>query len=394
MNADFRLVALGVLRQYFASLTLHPDDAADYTPNKVIRRYLRDTTLLRSSDDFAAQRPPDFWLALFFGSGMGKHARSSTLYKAFVAHVIVRSGVTIADGSTCSASTYEPNQVTNWQAMALFYMCGEPLVCIQQAIPATRIQLVGHCQKLLPLNMHAFYRRTQKEMDATSYDMHLADMTLDADYAIISSVSMADISPAYLRKANAQVSRDNSEGGGDGERQQKRKQVLVASEARPSRFSNSDFGTVIGKLQTLDVVRWTGVEEQMFALDTNWTAFKMAACLSPDHPGLWTIRVYLAKLPAPPVAMSHARFVTDYMPYFDVSAVVSLPEVVEFANCLRMYDSTVNTWPAAKLVTRLIWLYDPYSIGGHATPELAKYTAKYPRLSTAFICNLVPTAKN
>lgn len=393
MNADFRLVALGVLRQYFASLTLDPESAAEYTPNKVIRQYLRETTLLQSSVDFAAQRCPDFWLALFFGSSFGKHAKHSTLYKHFVTHVITRSGLVIAENSVCSASVYATNQLTSWQVMALFYMSGDPLESIRQAIPATRVQLDTKAQILLPLNMQAFCTRMRKDLDAASYAKHLRSTTLDADYAIISSVSMADISPLYLRQRNALISSAvDGDDDNSNKKDRQRRTVIVGSEARPSRYIVNDKQTPPVPSLPLDVVRWTAVEEQLFLLDANWNAFKMAACLSPDHPAMWTICVYLARLPSPPVSISHARFVTDYMPYFNVSAVVSLPEVAEFADCLRLTDNTVGTWSAAKLVTCLIWMYDPYSIGGYATQALSRYHAKYPRLSPRFISALVPTA--
>lgn len=385
MNPEDRAVAVTVLKEYFVSLALHPEDASQYTPNKVIRMYLRDTTLVRAMYDTGkAVRTTTFWTALFFGSSLGKHARHSELYRNFLKDVITRSGITIDTTSSCSVATHLPNCVTGWQVMALFYMSGDPLKVIRSVIPEMHILLVAGAAILLPLNMKAFALRCAK-MTQLEYDMHLSDMTLDADYAIISSISMADLNPSLLLPPQSSSSSYSSSPPLPPvddviviNSSHKRKQVIVAPSGRSSPRATRP-----------DMVRWTAVDTQLFQMDERWTQFKLAALLSPDHPPLGTICAYLAKLPNPPVSIPHSQFVMNYMPYFDVHGVFDLDEVREFATCLRAHDPSVDEWAPAKLVTRLVWLYDPYSAGGMATSELTQYVAKYPRLTSTFIWNLV-----
>lgn len=362
MNPESRAVAVDVLKAYFASLGLRSEDADAYTPNKVIRRYLKEKTLIRAPPKKSAERTVAFWIALFFGSALGRHAKHSVLYRDFINNVVARSGLTVSDNSRCSVMAYDANCLTEWQVMALFYMSGDPIDTIRAVVADMGIQLGPSSAKVLPLNMRAFCQRCAK-MVPFDYDMHLGDMTLDADYAIISSISMADLMSDGVIVIGTSPS------------EKKRKEIIVSPSTR----------------SRIDTVKWTAVETQLFELDDRWRRFKVAACLSPDHPPLWTIRVYLTNLPKPPVIIPHGQFVLDYMPYFDVTAVANLQEVREFAACLKARGEDVDKWPPAKLITRLVWLYDPYSTGAAITKELLQYVTKYPRLTTPFICGLVTT---
>lgn len=62
-----------------------------------------------------------------------------------------------------------------------------------------------------------------------------------------------------------------------------------------------------------------------------------------------------------------------------------MPEVVEFG----LAAGADNGWSAAKLVTRLIWMYDPLPVVDVRERALKEYMARYPKLTTAFVCNFL-----
>ena len=442
MNPDFAAFAIPTLKEFYASLGLPASHLNNrYTPNKLLRQYLRETTWFypwarESGDDIlydsrtqdmsqadieaeqrgveetrklvSTTRTANMWTALLFGATFGRHAAATQLYSDFNTSVLERSGISVAgQGSNCSLGTRTDNTITPWQQMVFFYLAGEGPRVIKTVLKSLHILLSNHAMLLLPLNMAAFVVRMQKTLSRDAIANEIRTVTLDADYPIIAELIMNDLipspdrevgegpNPGILDRRRRLSLPDPSAQAAEGiiyigpEGGPERRQVIVGpneqgKRPRPSLAMVAP-NSVTTTTRPLDVVRWTVVEEELFALDDTWTRFKQVACLSPVHPARATIRVYLACLPRPKVLIPHHKFVMDVMPYCDVSAVAKLTELVEFC---RLFEDGW-TWPAAKIVTRLIWTYDPYSTGA-VDSKMAAYLRKYPKLTTETICGLLP----
>jgi hypothetical protein len=438
MNPDFAAFAIPTLIDFCVSLG-RTRVLNGYTPNKVLRQYLRETTWFypwarESGDDIlysnangspleieanqrlveatrkrvSAVRTANMWTALLFGGTFGKHAMATQLYRDFNLSVLERSGVTVAgEGSNCSLGTRADNVITPWQQMVFFYLAGEDPKAIRIILKSLHVLLSEQTLLLLPLNMAAFVSRMQKTLSSEEIADQIRTVTLDASYPIIAEFIMADLLPNRVpneplpaitghhdrpvpipgildrqrRLSLPDESDDVTYIGPSSQEQQQRRHVIVNQQQQQNKQPRA--AAVVPN--TPSVVKWTVVEEELFAIDDTWSLFKQKACLSPEHPARATIRVYLASLPKPKVLIPHHKFVMDVMPYCDVYTVANLPELVEFC---RLFEDGW-TWPPAKVVTRLIWTYDPYSTGA-VDPKLAAYLRKYPGLTTEVICGLLP----
>lgn len=360
MDVDvLRVPALAALQQFFKEMRISADEAQCLTPNKVVRRYLAETTVLKAP--VGSQRTGQFWVSMFATrSKFCNKAQQCDLYKRFYKEVIAQLGLTLNP-----ANVPDPGEgcVCPWQLMALFYMSGDTLASIKLAVGYLNLQLTSKQAIILPLNVSGFCNRLKNDTDTpdkvTDYMIDMADITLNSDYCMVQGISMADISPSMYPRHHQQ-------------QQQQREQIIV-NPGMSSRRRNPVGPTT-----------WTQIEETLFQADDSWKLFKKAAGLPSGHPARWTIRVYLSLLPNPPFTLLHAHFVNKIMPYCDVATLAVMPEVIEFG----LACGADNSWSAAKLVTHLIWLYDPMA-SQQEDPALRAYLAKYPRLTTAFVCNLI-----
>lgn len=254
-----RVLAIGVLQKFFReNASMFPKEELErMTPEKVLRRYLAETTILKAKHKpaLAAERTGAFWISLFATtSGFRTEARNCDLYKRFYKEVIAQAGLTLVPKPRASdhqkiQQQRQPQEgcVYPWQAMALFYMSGDSLEIVKAAIRTLGLYLTSRQAIILPLNVCGFCARLEKSTNSpdsvVDYIIDLADIGRNSKYCLVEGISMGDISP---------VPRDSG-----------RVHVIVQAHGK----------------RRLQPALWTQMQETLFQQDIAWLTFKKAKIL-------------------------------------------------------------------------------------------------------------------